>query len=128
MLNEISKKEPAKSNRNYERLLADKGAQLTPVYIDNIAFIYTENKITYIVEYNNEKSSINLTLDELFKSLNENTFYRASRQVIISAKAIVKIEKYGTSQLRVMTNPISPIAIIISKAKITEFKKWAGKS
>ncbi|PKV50932.1 LytTR family transcriptional regulator [Aquimarina sp. MAR_2010_214] len=111
-----------------DRFLADKGIKLTPVYIDNIAIIYTENKITNIVEHNNEKSSINLTLDELFKSLNPKTFYRASRQVIISAKAINKIEKYGNAQLKVETKPISPITIIISKAKITEFKKWAGKN
>lgn len=111
-----------------KRVLADKGNQLTPVFINNIAFIFTENKITYIVEYNNEKSSINLTLDELFKSLNQNTFYRASRQIIVSAKAIDKIQKYGTTQLKVLTNPASPIDIIISKAKLTEFKKWAGKN
>jgi hypothetical protein len=111
-----------------KRVLADKGNQLTPVFINNIAFIFTENKITYIVEYNNEKSSINLTLDELFKSLNQNTFYRASRQIIVSVKAIDKIQKYGTTQLKVFTNPASPIDIIISKAKLTEFKKWAGKN
>jgi len=111
-----------------KRVLADKGNQLTPVFIDNIAFVFTENKITYIVEYNNEKSSINLTLDELFKSLNKNTFYRASRQIIVSAKAIDKIQKYGTTQLKVLTDPVSPIDIIISKAKLTEFKKWAGKN
>ena len=110
------------------RLLADKGYQLTPVFFTNIALIYTENKISYIIEHNGEKSSINLTLDELFHSLDKNEFYRASRQVIISAKAIDKIEKYGTTQLKVSTKPITPIDIIISKAKLSDFKKWIGKN
>jgi hypothetical protein len=127
-LNETIFNSSISNNTENKRLLADKGTQLVPVYIDNIAFIYTQNKISYIVEHNNEKSSINLTLDELFKIFDKNTFYRASRQVIISAKAIDKIEKYGTSQLKVETNPISPIAITISKDKITEFKKWTGKN
>jgi hypothetical protein len=111
-----------------DRLLADKGYQLTPVFMENIAFIYTENKVSYIIEHHGEKSSINLTLDELFKILDKNEFYRASRQVIVSAKAIDKIEKYGTTQLKVITKLISPIDIIISKAKLTDFKKWIGKN
>ena len=115
-------------NKKTDRLLADKGYQLTPVFIKNIAFIYTENKVNYIVEINKEKSSINLTLDELFKILDKNEFYRASRQVIVSAKTIDKIEKYRTTQLKVITKPVAPIDIIISKAKLTDFKKWIGKN
>ena len=119
---------PSSISEKTDRLLADKGYQLTPVFMENIAFIYTENKVSYIVEFNGEKSSINLTLDELLKVLNKKDFYRASRQVIVSAKAIDKIEKYGTTQLKVITKPISPINIIISKAKLTDFKKWIGKN
>jgi len=114
------------SDTKNKRLLADKGTKLIPVCIDNIAFIYTQNKISYIVEHNNEKSSINLPLSELFKTLDKSIFYRASRQVIISAKAIDKIEKYGSTQLKILTNPISPINIFISKNKLTDFKKWIG--
>ncbi|NCQ12333.1 MAG: LytTR family transcriptional regulator, partial [Bacteroidetes bacterium] len=62
------------------------------------------------------------------KTFDKSIFYRASRQVIVSAKAIDKIEKYGTTQLKILTNPISPIDIIISKNKLTDFKKWIGKS
>jgi len=110
------------------RLLCNKGTKLTPVLIENIAFIYTQNKITYIVEHSKQTSTINLTLDELFKVLNNTIFYRASRQVILSIKAIDKIEKYGNTQLKILTKLILPIEIIISKAKLTDFKKWAGKS
>ncbi len=114
--------------KQIERLLADKGTKLSPVVINNIAYVFTQNRITYIVEHNGEKSTINLTLDELFKTFNENKFYRVSRQVILSAKSIDKIEKYGNTQLKVLTDPPSPIDIIISKAKLTEFKKWVGKN
>jgi len=111
-----------------ERLLADKGAKLSPVFINNIAYIFTQNRITYIMEHSGDKSSINLSLDDLFKYLNVNDFYRVSRQVILSAKSIDKIEKFGNTQLKVFVKPISPIDIIISKAKLTEFKKWVGRN
>ncbi len=124
----INKTLHTSTNTKKIRLLADKGTKLTPVFIENIAFIYSENKISYIVEFDNEKSSINSSLEELFKILDNTLFYRASRQVIVSIKAIDKIEKYGSTQLKVITNPIAPIAIIISKAKLTDFKKWVGKN
>lgn len=116
------------NDKESKRLLANKGYQLAPVFYDNIAFIYTENKITYLIEYNNEKSSVNLSLEELYNVLDNDKFYRASRQVIIAAKAIDKIEKYGTTQLSVLTNPVAPMDIIISKAKLSDFKKWIATS
>ena len=125
--NENLSKTIKKESTEAKRLLADKGTKLKPVDFENIAIAYTENKITYIIEFDNNTSTVNTSLDELFNLFDKNLFYRASRQVIIAAKAIDKIEKYGNTQLKVITKPNSPINIIISKAKITEFKKWAGK-
>lgn len=124
--NTSTKKENVDSISN--RLLAERKAQLVPVYINNIAFIYTENKMSFIVELNGYKSSINVSLEELFKNLDPKQFYRASRKIIILAKAIEKVEKYGTTQLRVHTKPEAPFSITISKAKLTDFKKWLGKN
>lgn len=128
----IIKENLSSSNKNnsvkIKRLLAYKGAKLKPVNIEDIAYIYTQDKITYIVDYDNNSTTINNSLDELFKLLDNSLFYRATRQIIISAKSIDKIEKYGNTQLKVHTNPISPVSIIISKAKITDFKQWAGKN
>jgi len=118
----------SKQSSTDKRLLADKGNKLAPVYINTIAFVYTQDKITYIIDLDNEKTTINMSLDELYKSFDKSMFFRASRKVILSAKAIKKIEKHGTTQLKVLTFPVSPIEIIISKYKLVEFKKWAGKN
>jgi len=125
--NKISGAVQPKTNQ-ITRLLADRGTKLAPIQFDNIAFVYTQNKITYIVERNNKTASINISLDELFTMFDKKQFYRASRQVIVSAKAIDKIEKYGATQLKVETKPTASIDIIISKAKLSEFKNWLGKS
>ncbi len=117
------KTEPAET----KRLLADKGTKLKPVLIENIAFIYTQDKINYIMEHDHTTSSINTSLDDLYELFDKRVFYRASRQVILSIKGIDKIEKYGSTQLKVKTILPCPIEIVISKAKLTEFKKWVGK-
>jgi len=123
----INKTLDQKVKHKKDRLLANKGYQLTPVFIENIALIFTENKISYILEKNGEKSSVNFSLEELTNMLDSNLFYRTSRQVIVSINAIHKIEKYGNTQLKVITKPTSPIDIIVSKVKLSDFKKWAGK-
>lgn len=113
---------------NLDRFLAERKGQLVPVNTNNIAFIYTENKMSYFIEFNGYKSHLNTSLEELNKNLNNTQFYRASRKVILSIKAIEKVEKYGTTQLRVYTRPETPFNIIISKNKLTDFKKWLGKN
>jgi len=123
----ISTNEPIEG-KEVKRLLTDKGSKLTPVLIKDIALVYTENKITYIKELNGNTSTINSSLDDLFSIFDKHLFYRASRQVILSINAIDKIEKYGKMQLRVISNPTSPVEIIISKIKLTDFKKWVGKN
>jgi DNA-binding LytR/AlgR family response regulator len=110
-----------------KRFLAEKGLNLIPVEIENIAFIYLENKITYIIDCNKVKSTLNLSLEEIYQLLPKEQFFKASRQIILSLKAIRTIEKYGTVQLRVITDPVSDIPIIISKARVSEFKFWMGK-
>jgi hypothetical protein len=111
-----------------KRLLADKGTKLKPVFIENIALIFTQEKISYIIEHDSTKSTINTSLDELYNLFDKKIFYRASRQVILSINAIDRIQKYGNTQLKVTTNPACPVEIIVSKAKLTEFKKWAGQN
>jgi DNA-binding LytR/AlgR family response regulator len=111
-----------------KRLLADKGTKLKPVLIENISFVYTQDKITYIVEHDNTISTINTSLDDLYKLFDKKIFFRATRQVIISIRGIDKIEKSGNTQLNIKTIPKSQMEIRISKAKLTEFKKWAGRS
>ncbi|CAA0177011.1 Two-component system response regulatory protein, LytTR family [Tenacibaculum maritimum] len=98
--------------------------ELKPIEVGNIAYIYTELKITYIVDFKGKKSISNSSLEELFKQLDKQTFFRANRQYLLSIKAIDKIIKYGNSQLKIETIPKADESIIISKNKTAEFKDW----
>lgn len=114
-------------DKTVKRFLAEKGVKLVPVEVENIAFIYLENKITYIIDFQGNKLTLNLALEEIYQALPKELFFRVSRQIILSLKAIKNIEKYGISQLRAVTDPSSEVPIIISKGKISEFKAWMGK-
>ncbi|MGY3794585.1 LytTR family transcriptional regulator DNA-binding domain-containing protein [Aquimarina sp. 433] len=106
-----------------KRILTYIRNELVPVSIDQIAYIYTENSITYVVCFDGKKSTSNVSLDDMLTSLDPSVFFRANRQFIISISAIAKIIKYGNSQLKILINN-ADVEIIISKNKASEFRQW----
>lgn len=107
-----------------QRILTYIRNELVPISIKDIAYIYTENTITYVVCFDGKKSTTNMSLDDLFTNLNAALFFRANRQFIISIAAIDKIIKYGKSQLKILLQSNTSEEIIISKNKAAEFKQW----
>lgn len=98
--------------------------ELVPVLISEIAYVYTENTITYVVNFEGKKSTSNASLDDMYSNFDSTLFFRANRQYIISISAIDKIIKYGKSQLKIVLNSKVSEEIIISKNKAAEFKQW----
>ena len=107
-----------------KRILTYTRNELKPIPIEEIAYVFTETTITYVVCFDGNRSTSNLSLDELMSNLDDNFFYRANRQFIIAISAIEKIVKYGNNQLKIVVNPDSAVDIIISKNKAAEFKQW----
>ena len=107
-----------------KRILTQRRNELLSVPIEEIAHIYTENTVTYVVCYDGKRSHINGSLDELFSQLDETYFFRANRQFIIAISSIEKIVKYGNNQLKIVVNPAPNADILISKNKAAEFKNW----
>ncbi len=106
------------------RILTYRRNELRPVPTTDIAYIYTESTITYVVCIDSKRSTSNSSLDELFSNLDSTYFFRANRQFIIAISAIEKIVKYGNNQLKILVNPNSEVDIIISKNRASEFKQW----
>lgn len=110
--------------KSKQRILTYIRNELVPIKISDIAYIYTENTITYVVCFDGKKSTTNASLDDMFANLNKTLFFRANRQFIISIAAIDKIIKYGKSQLKILLQSKTSEEIIISKNKAAEFKQW----
>lgn len=111
------------SESNKKRILTYIRNELVPINTSEIAFIHTEDTITYVVTVNGKKSTTNASLDDLLTNLDASLFYRANRQFIISITSINKIIKYGNSQLKIVIKD-SDAEIIISKNKAAEFRQW----
>lgn len=107
-----------------KRILTYLRNELLTISTEEIAYIYTENTITFVVDLNGKRSTANNSLDELFSNLDSSYFYRANRQFIIAISSIEKIIRYGNNQLKIVVVPKSELDIIIGKNKASEFKQW----
>jgi len=106
------------------RLLSYSKDKLITINVNEIAFINTEHSLTTITCLNGNKYNNNSSLDELINSLDPKLFFRVNRQNILSVKGIDEILKYGNSQLKIITNPLTVNTILISKNRVSGFKKW----
>lgn len=109
-------------------LVPAKGDKLIPVQASDIAYFYIDMGMVKAVTCDEKTFRFEYTLDELAEILDPNAFFRANRQFIISRKAIKDIDLWFNNRLSVNLKISVPEKILISKARIPEFKNWfAGK-
>jgi len=117
---------PLKENKEVvkKRLVTYYKDELIKLEIEEIAFFYLQNGITYFHTFDRKNYNTSNSLDDIMKQLDALHFYRANRQFIVNIKAIESILLYGKNQLKLITSPHSDAEIIISKNKVAEFKLW----
>ena len=71
---------------------------------------------------------VDKTLETLSQQLDSVKFYRANRQFIVSRRAVKDIAVWFGSRLALNLTIETPERIIISKARVPEFKRWLAFS
>ena len=114
-----------KTNKNYRScFLVPERDKLIPLPTANIAFIYIGDKSVKTITLDEHTYYMSQTLDEIMSQLNPNDFFRANRQFIVSRKAIKDMTIWFGNKLSLNLLVKIPEDIIISKAKVAEFKTW----
>jgi two-component system LytT family response regulator len=98
--------------------------RLMPLTVEEIAWFYTAEETSYAVTSDNKKYIVEGTLEQLQDQLDPKAFFRVNRQFIIHRRSIVEISLYFNGRLLVKTVPESPDKMLISKARVPEFKAW----
>lgn len=107
-------------------LVPVKGDKLVPLNSDDIAYIFIDYGTVKSISYENKTFNMDNTLDELENVLNPENFFRANRQFIISRKAIKDIDLWFNNRLSVNLKVSMQERILVSKARVPEFKNWFG--
>ncbi|OIN57981.1 LytR/AlgR family response regulator transcription factor [Arsenicibacter rosenii] len=109
------------------RFLVKHRQQWIPIEVNDIAFFYTEEGISFFRTTTNQKYAVDYTLDELEKMLDPDQFFRANRQFITHIQSVQQIHPYFNNKLKLILKPVTDEEVVISREKATDFKKWMGK-
>ena len=102
--------------------------KIIPLHHHSIAFCYTAEERVYAYGYNAERYPMEYTLEALQGMLSSQMFYRANRQFIIAREAVSDISVWFGSRLAVGLKVETPEKIIVSKARVPDFKQWLVNS
>ena len=98
--------------------------KIIPVAMADVAFFYTFAERVTLTTLTGESYPVDKTLEALSQQLTTEEFFRANRQFIVSRRAVKDIAVWFGSRLALNLTLETPERIIISKARVPEFKQW----
>lgn len=111
-------------HRQEETFLIHVRDKIIPLHRDQIAFCYTANERVTAYDYDGVAYPLDKTLEALQGLLPEGDFFRANRQFIVARRAVKEITVWFGSRLSLSLTVETPERIVISKARVPEFKWW----
>ena len=98
--------------------------KIIPVRSEEVAFFYTSEDRVTLTTLDDRRYPVDKTLEMLSQQLPSDKFYRANRQFIVSREAVKDIVVWFGSRLALNLVVETPERIIISKARVADFKQW----
>ena len=98
--------------------------KLIPLATSNIAYVCIDTKTVKAIAMDGHTFYLNQTLDDIMAQLDPQHFFRANRQFIIARNAVKDLSVWFGNKLAVNLSVPVPEKIIISKARVGEFKTW----
>lgn len=115
-------------NKEYrKRFLVKQAQKLLSVEVGDILYFYTDERFSFFKTRQNQKFLVDYTLDELDDLLDPNQFFRVNRGLIVTHNSVEQIQPYFGNRLALSLRPIYDKEALVSREKVSEFKKWMGK-
>ncbi len=109
------------------RFLVKQGSKYVPVFTDQIAYIYSSNKLTFIKTRNDQRFMVDYNLDDLGEHLNPRDFFKANRQFILGSHCIREVHSWFNGKMKVLIHPAADDEVIISRDRARDFRSWLGE-
>ena len=106
------------------RFLVQVGDTFRYVETPDVAFFYSEDKLTYLHLFSGKRYIISYSLDQLEGMLDRDVFFRVSRSCISNIRSIRKSSRYFGSRLKLYFEPECPHEVLVSRSRVTDFLKW----
>ncbi|MCE7066342.1 LytTR family DNA-binding domain-containing protein [Dyadobacter sp. CY326] len=109
------------------RFLVKLGERIQTIDVQDIAFFFSEEKVTILQTIQGKKYNVDYILDEIEDMVAPERFFRINRKYISSITAIKDVFTYSNSRLKVHLANCSDNDILISRERMGAFKSWLGQ-
>jgi DNA-binding LytR/AlgR family response regulator len=123
LLQMISQKEPAYKSR----FMITVGTRIRSIETEDIAYFYSEEKLTFMVTKEGQNLPVDFSLDKLTTLLNPRDFFRISRQFLVSFHSIQSVQAHIKGKLKLELQPKCRLEVFVSGDRMTDFKEWLGR-
>lgn len=110
-----------------KRFLVKHAQKLVSVDVEEIAYFYSDGRLNFFKTTDNRKFVVDYTMDDLEDMLDPDQYFRISRAFYVSVNCIDQIHDYFGNRLLLHLKPAVDKEAIVSREKVTDFKKWMGK-
>ncbi len=108
-----------------QRMLIKLGNSIKLVDMNDAAYFYTRDKITFLVTRSTGKRfAVDFPLDKLENMLDPEVFFRINRQFIVNIHGIKEMHPYSKSRVKVVLEPHIDQETIVSTERSSDFKRW----
>ena len=125
LVKELQQKLQPKEYR--KRFLVKHAQKLVSIDVDEIAYFFSDGRLNFFKTFDNKKFVVDYTMDELEDMLDPVKYFRISRSFYISVDSVDQIHDYFGNRLMLTLKPAVDKESIVSREKVTDFKKWMGK-
>ncbi len=107
-----------------DRFLIKVGNHIKSIPSTVIIAFYAEGRDVSLFTNKGKEYLIDYKLEALEELLNPKLFFRVNRGFIVSLQAISVVTVYSNRRLKLALNPVIEKDIIVSREKVSDFKKW----
>ncbi|NRB48985.1 MAG: response regulator transcription factor [Saprospiraceae bacterium] len=113
-----------KKDKPSQRFLLKVGQRLRLVDTADAAYFFSEDKITFLVDWKGQRFALDQSLEKLEESLDADQFFRVNRQFIIHLKSIGEMIAYSKSRVKILLDPSTKPEVVVSTERSPHFKRW----
>ena len=110
-----------------ERFIVRYAQKIKSIKTTDIAYFYIVAESVFLCSKNNNRYSIDYSLDKLENILNPKDFFRINRQFMVNISSIENMYSLSKSRIKIELKPKSDNETIVSYSRMSDFRKWLNR-
>jgi DNA-binding LytR/AlgR family response regulator len=112
-------------SRYRNRFLVKLNNQLKSISIDNIAYFFSEDKLTFACLVDGKKLPLDFSLKKIEEEIDPKEFFRVNKKFLISINSIHEMYYVSKLKVKLILKPnFGNENIFVAVEKVGEFKSW----